>query len=811
MLGNIKVPPGIRLFNKIVDFRAWRRQVLLDRQTLGYVPTMGALHKGHLALVETAKKQCDHVALTIFVNPAQFAPHEDLTSYPRTLEADLEKLALLGPSAVLVPPIDEMYPSGIELDVTKQTGTFVEVKGLSHQLEGVTRPHFFRGVATVVSKFLNIVQPDHVYFGQKDIQQCFVVRSMIQDLHFPVKMHVCPTIRESDGLAMSSRNMYLTLKERQHALVLYNALQTVERMYNAGERHAPILIQAATKLIAQDKEVQLDYVSINSGKDLSPVTEVGDGFVVSGAVYLGKSKNVERKVLAVVKCLYGFREYFQSHQFAPITKACGLPRYMSLAFFKRLDIRNENKVSYDQFLNGWTELMHISNDNESLLFNILKKPDCNTVAPEDFLSILEDVVMNHPGLQFLGNHTMFQERYIETVICRIYHDANCPGGRLTPAQFRKCGFARVIETLDPEVDLNTTQDFFSYKHFYVFYCKFWTLDTNHDLSLSEADLAQYNQGSLSARIIERVMEHGRIPAFSKHNEKNSSISYLDYIWFLLSEVDKSTPMAIEYWFRCMDLDGDGVLSSYELSAFWQDQERRQLSYGLTYEECIRFDDIMRQLNDLVQPRIPGLFRLQDLKRQPFVAERFFDTFLSFDRFQIHESYQGLIRAKRRYESQQESSSTITESNIGLAYLLLTDWSEYADMEYEQIIMNEQYNSSNNNDQDDDMDSQLENTSDEITVIQEEEVVPAGVTGPVYLMTITVDELPTNDDHECGSSTGSSADMSPPQTPREPPPEIWNKWSSDDTEEQREDRAAEWISWVSSKKLSEIMEKTALKE
>lgn len=160
MLYKVKFPPGIKVFNKIADFRQWRRSLLLEQKTLGYVPTMGALHQGHLALVTAAKKHCDHVALTIFVNPAQFAPTEDLATYPRTLESDLSNLANLGEnvaSAVLVPQVEEMYPTGIPLDVSKQKGTFVEVLGLSNQLEGTTRPNFFRGVATVVTKFLNIV------------------------------------------------------------------------------------------------------------------------------------------------------------------------------------------------------------------------------------------------------------------------------------------------------------------------------------------------------------------------------------------------------------------------------------------------------------------------------------------------------------------------------------------------------------------------------------------------------------------------------------------------------------------------------
>ncbi|KAI8384620.1 pantoate/beta-alanine ligase [Radiomyces spectabilis] len=310
---SVKIPPGIRVFNKIADFRSWRRQLLLDRQTLGYVPTMGALHQGHLALVTAAKQQCDHVALTIFVNPAQFAPNEDLASYPRTLQSDLDQLAALGPhvaSAVLVPQVQEMYPTGIELDVSKQKGAFVEVKGLSHQLEGITRPHFFRGVATVVTKFLNIVQPEHVYFGQKDIQQCFVIRRMLQDLHVPVQMHICPTIREEDGLAMSSRNTYLSPTQRTHALCLSKALQTMEKMYRDGVRHAPTLISAAKDVIettqrqvetlGQDWQVKLDYVNVNSPHDLSEIRdEITDGAIMSLAVFVGKTRLIDNIVVDV--------------------------------------------------------------------------------------------------------------------------------------------------------------------------------------------------------------------------------------------------------------------------------------------------------------------------------------------------------------------------------------------------------------------------------------------------------------------------------------------------------------------------------
>ncbi|KAG2233372.1 pantothenate synthetase [Thamnidium elegans] len=310
----IKCPPGIKVFNKIADFRQWRRSLLLEQKTLGYVPTMGALHQGHLALVTAAKKRCDHVALTVFVNPAQFAPTEDLSTYPRTLQSDLEKLASLGPgvtSAVLVPQVHEMYPAGIELDVSKQKGTFVEVLGLSQQLEGTTRPNFFRGVATVVSKFLNIVQPEHAFFGQKDIQQCFVIRDMIRDLHIPTKMHICPTVREESGLALSSRNVFLSPSQKKYALVLSQSLKHMESLYRSGTRDASTLLQAGIHLIenarkqvqeTEDWELKLDYVSINSAKDLNEIkgdVPKEDGCVISMAVYVGKTRLIDNICLDV--------------------------------------------------------------------------------------------------------------------------------------------------------------------------------------------------------------------------------------------------------------------------------------------------------------------------------------------------------------------------------------------------------------------------------------------------------------------------------------------------------------------------------
>ncbi|CAO3589316.1 unnamed protein product [Absidia cylindrospora] len=206
-----------------------------------------------------------------------------------------------------------MYPGGIELDVSKQKGAFVEVKGLSHQLEGVTRPHFFRGVATVVSKFLNIVQPEEVFFGQKDVQQCSVIKTMIRDLHFPIKMNICPTVREYDGLAMSSRNAYLTVDQRKHALVVHNALSTIESLYRSGQRHAPTLVQAGIDIIERERQqveknsnldwdIKLDYLNINSPEDLSELSgEISneEGCIVSTAVFVGKTRLIDNLLLDV--------------------------------------------------------------------------------------------------------------------------------------------------------------------------------------------------------------------------------------------------------------------------------------------------------------------------------------------------------------------------------------------------------------------------------------------------------------------------------------------------------------------------------
>ncbi|KAI9335462.1 Pantoate-beta-alanine ligase [Obelidium mucronatum] len=272
----------------------------MEGKTIGFVPTMGALHNGHLSLAKTAKKDCDRVVASIFVNPAQFAPTEDLDRYPRTFEADVQLLATVGVDAVFSPAVKEMYPAGIVLDVSKQTGAFVEVKGKSHMLEGSIRPHFFRGVATVVTKLFNVIQPHKAFFGQKDGQQCAVIRTMVRDLLIPTEVVVCETIREKDGLAMSSRNRYLNPEERQLAPVLYKALRAAEDLYNQGERNANVLRDAGLKIL-KESGVPVEYLSVANSLTLEEEPELigTDGAMMSGAVRIGKTRIIDNIMLGV--------------------------------------------------------------------------------------------------------------------------------------------------------------------------------------------------------------------------------------------------------------------------------------------------------------------------------------------------------------------------------------------------------------------------------------------------------------------------------------------------------------------------------
>lgn len=285
--------------DSVKDFRVFRKDLIKKGLTHGFVPTMGCLHRGHLALVKEAKKVCDTVSVSIFVNPSQFAPHEDFDKYPRMFEQDLKMLNDEGVDAVLVPSVKEMYPSGITLKVDDQRGTFVSVQGLSHQLEGSVRSHFFRGVATVVTKLFNIVQPDKAFFGQKDIQQCVVIRNMVKDLLLPIDVVICDTVREHDGLAMSSRNRYLSKEERSIAPILYQSMKLSESAYNAKafKRH-DILSPGITNLL-KEKKLSVDYYNLSDMETLEEIDESPEGkpAILSAAIRVGKTRLIDNILL----------------------------------------------------------------------------------------------------------------------------------------------------------------------------------------------------------------------------------------------------------------------------------------------------------------------------------------------------------------------------------------------------------------------------------------------------------------------------------------------------------------------------------
>jgi pantoate--beta-alanine ligase len=258
-------------------------------EPVGLVPTMGYLHEGHLSLVRRARDECASVAASIFVNPTQFGANEDLSKYPRDLKSDLTLLEEAGADLVWTPTPEIMYPPGYQ--------TWVEVEGLAQPLEGAVRPGHFRGVTTVVAKLFNAVQPQKAYFGQKDAQQAAVIRRMTRDLDFPIEIIICPTVREKDGLAMSSRNSYLSPDERQAATVLFRALSAAHAAHRRGERKAEALRQIVREKVASEPLAQLQYVSCADFDSLQELDDIIGKTLLSMVVFMGKTRLIDNFIL----------------------------------------------------------------------------------------------------------------------------------------------------------------------------------------------------------------------------------------------------------------------------------------------------------------------------------------------------------------------------------------------------------------------------------------------------------------------------------------------------------------------------------
>ena len=275
---------------------SWMKQkargARLEQRVIGFVPTMGALHAGHLALVERARRECSPVYASIFLNPTQFDANEDLSKYPRPLEADMEKLTAAKVHGLFLPQAADIYPPGF--------ATYVQVDGLSERLEGKLRPGHFRGVATVVLKLLEIVQPHYAYFGRKDAQQVRIVQQMVRDLNLDTEIVVCPIVREPDGLAMSSRNTYLSAEERKAATVLSNSLRAAEKEIATGVRESLQLERAMRKVLEAEPRARVDYAEIVDVETFQPVVRLARPCYAVLAVHVGKARLIDNMLIEAV-------------------------------------------------------------------------------------------------------------------------------------------------------------------------------------------------------------------------------------------------------------------------------------------------------------------------------------------------------------------------------------------------------------------------------------------------------------------------------------------------------------------------------
>ncbi len=279
----------MKIWKTIEEMRSASSAARRERKRFSFVPTMGALHEGHLSLVRAAKAKSDVVAVSIFVNPLQFGPTEDLAKYPRSFERDRALLEKEAVDIVFAPQPEEMYPKGAV--------TYVTVEGLSEKLCGRSRPGHFRGVTTVVAKLFHIVEPDLAFFGQKDAAQATIIRRMVRDLNLPVEIIVCPIVREPDGLAMSSRNAYLNPQERKTALVLNLSLTETKNRFGQGERNALALIAAGKQVLEQEPDARLDYFEIVDPVTLDPMQELASTALVAVAAFIGNTRLIDNILL----------------------------------------------------------------------------------------------------------------------------------------------------------------------------------------------------------------------------------------------------------------------------------------------------------------------------------------------------------------------------------------------------------------------------------------------------------------------------------------------------------------------------------
>uniref|UniRef100_A0A3Q2PAI9 Protein phosphatase 2, regulatory subunit B'', beta n=1 Tax=Fundulus heteroclitus TaxID=8078 RepID=A0A3Q2PAI9_FUNHE len=347
-----------------------------------------------------------------------------------------------------------------------------------------------------------------------------------------------------------------------------------------------------------------------------------------------------------------------------VAKACECPLYWKMPLFCSAGGDRTGFVSVHKFVAMWRKTLQTCHDDASKFVHLLAKPGCNYLEQDDFMPFLQDVVNSHPGMAFLKEAPDFHSRYITTVIQRIFYNVNRSWtGKISCSELRKSNFLQNVALLEQEEDVNQLTEFFSYEHFYVIYCKFWELDADHDLYIDQKDLLRHNDQAISQKMIGRIFS-GTVTR-DRRVYKEGRLSYADFVWFLISDEDKKTDTSIEYWFRCMDLDGDGVLSMYEMEYFYEEQCQKLEAMSI---EPLPFEDCLCQMLDLVKPEVEGKITLRDLKKCK-MAHIFFDTFFNIEKYLDHE--------------QRDPFSIIREAETNGQEF--SDWEKYAADEYDILV------------------------------------------------------------------------------------------------------------------------------
>ncbi|XP_058215551.1 serine/threonine protein phosphatase 2A regulatory subunit B''beta-like [Rhododendron vialii] len=372
------------------------------------------------------------------------------------------------------------------------------------------------------------------------------------------------------------------------------------------------------------------------------------------------------------RCLFGINQFFYDHidglqvqEFKLVTKEiCKLPSFFSTALFKKIDIDCKGVVTRDAFVDYWVDSQMMTKETATQIFTILKQPDLKYLTQDDFKPVLRELLASHPGLEFLQSTPEFQERYAETVIYRIFYYVNRSGnGRLTLRELKRGNLIAAMQHADEEEDINKVLRFFSYEHFYVIYCKFWELDTDHDFLIDKENLIRYGNHALTYRIVDRIFS--QIPR--KFTSKvEGKMGYEDFVYFILSEEDKSSEPSLEYWFKCIDLDGNGILTRNEMQFFYEEQLHRMECMA---QEPVLFEDILCQIVDMIRPENESYFTIRDLKGNK-LSGSIFNILFNLNKFMAFETRDPfLIRQERENPN-------------------LTEWDRFAHREYIRLSMEE---------------------------------------------------------------------------------------------------------------------------